>query len=128
MEDLWLGTWKYLLLGKWPDCNYLNSVQKGLSEDEGHRLQLVVNKKCYVGLGSEATSKSSSEFDNTMQLLFKRMLEMADNSDQVEYMNRKPVILVLDIEVQVRPWFPKLFCPHVSFLKDCSHCSKMSLR
>ncbi|KAI3445664.1 hypothetical protein Pfo_002329 [Paulownia fortunei] len=100
MEDLWLGTWKYLLLGEWPDCNYLDSIQQNLFENEGHLLQLVVTKKCYVGQRSEASSKSSSEFENMMQLLFKRML----NFDQDEYMNRKPIILVLDSEVQMLPW------------------------
>ncbi|KAK6135420.1 hypothetical protein DH2020_030839 [Rehmannia glutinosa] len=104
MEDLWLGPWKYLFLGEWPDCNYLDSIQKNLSEDERHLLQLVVTKKCYVGQRSEASSKSFSEFENTVQLLFKRMLEISGNFDQVEYLNRKPIILVLDFEVQMLPW------------------------
>ncbi|PIN10712.1 Separase [Handroanthus impetiginosus] len=101
VEELWLGTWKYLLLGQWPDCSYLNSTKKDLSEDEGHLLQLVLTKKCYVGVGSEA---SSSEFENTMQLLFKSMHEVYDNFDQDECMNRNPIILVLDSEVQMLPW------------------------
>ncbi|KAL6545762.1 hypothetical protein OROGR_009636 [Orobanche gracilis] len=103
MENLWLGPWKYLLLGEWPDCNQLDSINKNLSEDERHLLQLVAAKKCYVGWRSEASSKSFNEFDNTMHLLFKRELEMSDTSDQAEY-NRKPIILVLDIDVQMLPW------------------------
>ncbi|KAL6494538.1 hypothetical protein OROGR_031338 [Orobanche gracilis] len=103
MEDLWLGPWKYLLLGEWPDCNHLDSINKNLSEDERHLLQLVAAKKCYVGWRSEASSKSSNEFDNTVHLLFKRELEMSDTFDQAEY-NRKPIILVLDIDVQMLPW------------------------
>ncbi|KAL8478593.1 hypothetical protein ACS0TY_030468 [Phlomoides rotata] len=104
MEDLWLGTWKYLLLGKWPDCNFLDSVQKSLSKDEGHLLQLLVNKKCYVGTRSKAKPKSSGDFENMMQSLFKAMLGMPDSSDQVEYIAPKPIILVLDIDVQMLPW------------------------
>ncbi|KAH6768791.1 hypothetical protein C2S51_014127 [Perilla frutescens var. frutescens] len=104
MEDLWLGTWKYLLLGIWPSCNYLDSIQKSLSQDERNLLQLVATKKCYVALRSEATSGSSSQFENTMQLLFSRMLEMSDNVDLVECINEKPIILVLGIEVQMLPW------------------------
>ncbi|KAL0422317.1 UNVERIFIED_CONTAM: Separase, partial [Sesamum latifolium] len=96
MEDLWLGTWKYLLLGEWPDFNSLDSIQKNLFEDED-LLQLVLTKKCYVGLDSAASSKSSKE----IQFLFKRMLDMSDNFDQVECLNTKPIILVLDFEVQV---------------------------
>ncbi|GFP93870.1 separase [Phtheirospermum japonicum] len=103
MEDLWLGPWKHLLLGEWPDCSYLGSTHKSLSEDERQLLQLVVSKKCYVGQRSEASSKSSSEFDNTVQSLFKRVLEMSGNFDQSEY-NRKPIILVLDFDVQMLPW------------------------
>ncbi|GER26714.1 separase [Striga asiatica] len=103
MEDLWLGPWKHVLLGEWLDCNYLDSIQKNLSKDEKSLLELVVTKKCYVGLRCEASSKSSDEFDNTVQLLFKRVLEMSDNFDQAEY-NRKPIILVLDFDVQMLPW------------------------
>ncbi|KAL3620880.1 hypothetical protein CASFOL_035792 [Castilleja foliolosa] len=104
MEDLWLGPWKHLLLGEWPpDCTYLGSTHKNLSEDERQLLQLVVTKKCYVGQKSEASSKSSSEFDNTVQSLFDRVLEMSDNFDQAEY-NKKPIILVLDFDVQMLPW------------------------
>ncbi|KAL6517690.1 hypothetical protein OROMI_033391 [Orobanche minor] len=103
MEDLWLGPWKYLLLGEWLDCNHLDSININLSEDERHLLQLVAAKKCYVGWRSEASSKSSNEFDNTVHLLFKRKLEMSDTFDQAEY-NRKPIILVLNIDVQMLPW------------------------
>ncbi|KAK6156913.1 hypothetical protein DH2020_011161 [Rehmannia glutinosa] len=73
-----------------------------LDECLGKFFALVVTKKCYVGQRSEASSKSFSEFENTVQLLFKRMLEISGNFDQVEYLNRKPIILVLDFEVQVR--------------------------
>lgn len=102
MEDLWLGAWKYLLLGKWPDSNCLDSVQESLSKDEEHLLQLVVRKKCYVGERSKATSKSSGDFENMMQVLFKGMLGMSDNSEQVVYVATEPIILVLDTDVQVR--------------------------
>ncbi|KAG8368750.1 hypothetical protein BUALT_Bualt15G0078400 [Buddleja alternifolia] len=104
MEDLWLGTWKYLLLGKWPDSSCLDSIQKSCSEDEKHLLQLVVGKNCYVGVQSEASSKTSSEFENTLHLLFKRMLETSQNSDQTDHVNKNAIILVLDFEVQMLPW------------------------
>ena len=92
VEDSWLGTWKYLLLGMWPSCNHLDSIKKSLSRDEMDLLQHVVTNKCYVGLTSEETS----------MLLFNSMLEMSDSVDQAECISGKPIILVLDTEVQVR--------------------------
>ncbi|KAG6409188.1 hypothetical protein SASPL_132222 [Salvia splendens] len=94
VEDSWLGTWKYLLLGMWPSCNHLDSIKKSLSQDEMDLLQHVVTKKCYVGLTSEETS----------MLLFNSMLEMSDSVDQAECISGKPIILVLDTEVQMLPW------------------------
>ncbi|XP_047976121.1 separase isoform X2 [Salvia hispanica] len=94
VEDSWLGTWKYLLLGMWPSCNHLDSIKKSLSRDEMDLLQHVVTNKCYVGLTSEETS----------MLLFNSMLEMSDSVDQAECISGKPIILVLDTEVQMLPW------------------------
>ncbi|KAL1534288.1 separase [Salvia divinorum] len=104
VEDMWLGTWKYLLLGMWPSCNHLDSIKKSLSQDEMDLLQLVVTKKCYVGLRSKETFSSSSQFENMMELLFNSMLEMSDDVNQAECISGKPIILVLDIEVQMLPW------------------------
>lgn len=121
MEDLWLGTWKYLLLGTWPSSNYLDSIQKSLSQDERNLLQLVLTKKCYVGLSSEATCGSSGQFENTMQLLFSKMLEISGNVDQTECINGKPIILVLDIEVQVCVLVPVSYM--LAFAEDCFCCT-----
>ncbi|KAL3814465.1 hypothetical protein ACJIZ3_015733 [Penstemon smallii] len=104
MEDLWLGTWKYLLLGKWPDHNYLDSIQKNLFGDEELSLQHIVSKKCYVGLSCDVSTRKSVETENTMQLLYKRMFEPSHKFDQVECESRNPIILVLDFEVQMLPW------------------------
>lgn len=101
MEDYWLGPWKYLLLGIWPSYDYLDSIQKSLSQEEMSLMQLVVKNKCYVGLRSEATSGSSNQFEKMMQLLFRRLLELSDDADNMECINMKPIILVLDSEVQV---------------------------
>ncbi|KAL6565883.1 hypothetical protein OROHE_004938 [Orobanche hederae] len=83
MENLWLGNWKCVLLGKWPDRNCLGSLQASLSNEKEDHLQCVVSKNCYVGKRSEATS---DDLEN--------MLGMSD----------KPIILVLDIDVQMLPW------------------------
>lgn len=122
MEDYWLGTWKYLLLGIWPSSDYLDSIQKSLSQEEMNLMQLVVKNKCYVGLRSEATSGSSNQFEKVMQLLFRRLLELSDDADNVECINMKPIILVLDSEVQVCSCFTSFVC--VCFPKDLFCYSK----
>ncbi|XP_051146436.1 separase isoform X2 [Andrographis paniculata] len=104
IEDYWLGPWKYLLLGEWPDCNYLDSVQKNLFEDDENFLQLVAAKKCYADRGPDESSKSSTACKNKLESLFRRMLKISDDVEEVECSNGKPIILVLDIELQMLPW------------------------
>ncbi|XP_073125634.1 separase isoform X2 [Henckelia pumila] len=102
MEDLWLGTWKYFLLGEWPDLSFLESLQKKLSEEDEHLLQHIINKKCYVSLRSEASSKRVNDFENILQLAFKTTVGTC--FDLFGYSRRQPVILVLDFELQMLPW------------------------
>lgn len=61
----------------------------------GASFEACCKQKCYVG------QKSSGGFENMMQSLFKSTLGISDNSDQFEYIATMPIILVLDIDVQV---------------------------
>ncbi|XP_073049001.1 separase isoform X1 [Primulina eburnea] len=104
MEDLWLGTWKYFLLGEWPDLSFLEPLQEKLCEEDEHLLQHIINKNCYVGLRSEASSKRVNDFENILQLAFKTTLGTSQNFDIFGYSRRQPIILVLDFELQMLPW------------------------
>lgn len=86
-------------------------------------MQLVVQKKCYVGLRTEETSGLSSQFEKMMQLLFRRLLELSDDADQVECINGKPIILILDSEVQVNTCVPVSYV--LPFSEDLFHSLKM---
>lgn len=86
-------------------------------------MQLVVQKKCYVSLRTEETPGSSSQFEKMMQLLFGRLLELSDDADQVECINGKPIILILDSEVQVCTCLPVSYV--LAFSEDLFHCLKM---
>ncbi|KZV21176.1 separase-like [Dorcoceras hygrometricum] len=104
MEDLWLGTWKYFLLGDWPDLSFLESLQKQLSVEDKHLLQHIIDKKCYVNLRSEASSKRVNDFENILNLAFKTTIGTSQNFGLFEYSRRQPIILVLDFELQMLPW------------------------
>ncbi|KAL5787518.1 hypothetical protein ACOSP7_004467 [Xanthoceras sorbifolium] len=44
LEDLWLGPWKYMLLGEWSNCMRLDSIHKKLSRDLKSKCKVDVNE------------------------------------------------------------------------------------
>lgn len=128
LEDLWLGPWKYLLLGDWLENQHLNSQEKNLMDDLMYKcrvnvhkdllevilgvatyaseirecgLQLIMNKGCYIGGCCEALSNSSIEVKRLSMKVFETILGTDLALEKTESVGRQPVTLVLDSEVQV---------------------------
>lgn len=120
MEDTWFGQWKYLLGGEYSDCTYLNITLGKLADDlkvkfnvevqesllrvimAGGRYacqskecvsQLILNKGCYIG-GVEC---NFDELSGASELILETIRGIEDDGG----VNREPIILVLDYEVQV---------------------------
>lgn len=123
LEDTWFGPWKYLLWGEWSECKHLDLVQNKLADDlkvkckvEVHESllrvilaggkyacqskecvsQLILNKGCYIG-GVEC---NIDELSGAFELI----LETIHDIEEDVCVNREPIILVLDYEVQVGFW------------------------
>jgi len=135
MEESWFGAWRYLLLGRWLDCEPLNSVVRELVSDiklqykygvhEGV-LKLVLGgikpanlehegipalflqKGCYIGCiedgDGESCNSPNEECDGAAYVpahIVELMLTAVSKLEAEYDMHRKPVILVLDSNVQV---------------------------
>lgn len=137
LEDSWLGPWKYLLLGHLSDNNHLSSLERKLmdefkrlkckvtvsndllrvilvgamyaSEIQEHGLQLILNKGCFIGGSCKDLSNSSSEVRSLSMDVFQMVLEGERAVEDIEQLTKKPVILVLDSDIQVLLLF-YLFC------------------
>jgi len=142
LEDLWFGSWKFLLLGEWSNCQFFDSVLKNLVNDLRSKCQLDVNegllkiilggskyvcegktllsqlsskKDCYIAKGGYCDGVTSGIFSNVANKLMSsevalELLNEALNVLEVDdSMNREPVILVLDPEVQVNQLFMTFF-------------------
>ena len=158
LEDLWLGPWRYLLLGECLDCERLDLIHKKLVHDlkskskmdvnerllkiilgsaryshgrEQCFLQLYLNKGCYigrVGFYDEKTrckvfSNSCDRVEKKSALANQLISGAAEELEEEESVNREPIILVLDCEVQVCLF---LSIPHCTF-QDCQLMSSMFL-
>ncbi|XP_058007009.1 separase isoform X2 [Hevea brasiliensis] len=130
LEDLWLGPWRYVLLGELSNCKHLGSVQKKLMHNLRSKCKVDVNesflkvilgggkyaldggdfvadlvsleKGCFIGraLYSDETCQTLSNEFEGIQ----ELLHDAVNELEVDSFNREPVILVLDCDVQMLPW------------------------
>lgn len=136
LEDLWLGPWRYLLLGECMDHEHLDLIHKKLVHDlkskckmdvnesllkviidsaryshgrEQCFLELYLNKGCYIGrVGSydekprcEVFSKTYGQVEKKSALANQLICGAVEELEEEESVNREPVILVLDCEVQV---------------------------
>lgn len=129
LEDSWLGPWKYILLGERSNCKSLDLVSKKLArslkskckmdlnesllkvilgapndafEEEEFILQLCLRKGCYIG------RIENCEKDEKLTGLALQLIREAVNELEGEgCMDREPIVLVLDFDVQVRPCFLK---------------------
>ncbi|KAL8258316.1 hypothetical protein R6Q59_030357 [Mikania micrantha] len=119
MEDLWFGPWKHMLLGGLSDHKHIDFLQKKLTKDlkskckidvpenliktvirGGMPLQecvseLIMKRGCYIG-GSEC-------IDDGMTSLVSELL-VNTMHDVEEVLDREPVILVPDSDIQMLPW------------------------
>ncbi|XP_070034034.1 separase isoform X2 [Nicotiana tomentosiformis] len=77
-------------------------------EKENHISQMVLNKGCHLHGGGNGNSKvfgkTSTEVDNLCDSVYKSILDEAQEMVETESISRRPVILVLDLEVQMLPW------------------------
>ncbi|KAF3435151.1 hypothetical protein FNV43_RR22238 [Rhamnella rubrinervis] len=138
LEDLWLGPWKYILLGECSSCERLDLVRKKLMhdlkskskmdvnesllkvilsfpksafEEGGYISQLCLRNGCYIGR-VEVCEKdkcwlSSSEANGAEELsemAFQLICEALDELEGLDCVNREPIVLVLDFEIQMLPW------------------------
>ncbi|XP_062077222.1 separase isoform X2 [Humulus lupulus] len=123
VEDIWLGPWKYLLLGERSSCKHLESVQKKLTrylkskckldvnesllkvilgapsdafDEEGFTSQLYLSKACYIGRIGCCEKLSS--------LALEQICEAVKELESDDFMDRQPIVLILDSDVQMLPW------------------------
>ncbi|XP_060167773.1 separase isoform X1 [Lycium barbarum] len=77
-------------------------------EKENCFSQMVINKGCHLHGGvhghSKVLYKTSTEVENLCNSVYKSILDEAQEMEETESISRRPVILVLDLEVQMLPW------------------------
>ncbi|XP_058191839.1 separase isoform X2 [Rhododendron vialii] len=81
---------------------------KHAREREEFILQLILGKGCFTGYSNQercsASSDACHEDKSLSKRVFKLTLEASHEVDEGECLNREPVILVLDFDVQMLPW------------------------
>ncbi|KAK4739682.1 hypothetical protein R3W88_003379 [Solanum pinnatisectum] len=77
-------------------------------EKENCISQMVINKGCHLHGGGHGNSKvlckTSTEVESLCDSVYKSIIDKAQEIEETESMSRRPVILVLDLEVQMLPW------------------------
>ncbi|KAF3628570.1 putative DNA polymerase delta subunit 4-like [Capsicum annuum] len=77
-------------------------------EKENCISQMVINKGCHLHGGGHGNSqvlyKTSTEVECLYDSVYKSILDEAQGMEETESISRRPVILVLDLEVQMLPW------------------------
>ncbi|WJX81047.1 separase [Trifolium repens] len=122
LEDLWFGPWKCLLLGELLNCKFFDRVLKNLVNDLKSKCKFDVNegllkiilggtmKDNYFAKGGYCGGARSGIFSNaahklmSSEIAFELLTEAFNLLEVDDSMNREPVILVLDSEVQMLPW------------------------
>ncbi|GMI87982.1 EXTRA SPINDLE POLES, RADIALLY SWOLLEN 4, homolog of separase, HOMOLOGY OF SEPARASE 1 [Hibiscus trionum] len=124
LEDSWLGPWKHVLLGDCLDCESLNTVHKKLARDLKSKCQMSISesylklvlgaaksdieeaclskqclqKGCYIG------AAKSNGIDSVSALASRLIRKAANELHWEDTISREPIILVLDLDVQMLPW------------------------
>ncbi|KAK1417650.1 hypothetical protein QVD17_26781 [Tagetes erecta] len=122
IEDLWFGPWKHLLLGGLTDHKHIDFLEKKLRKDlkskckidvrediikaiirgggqqEECLSELIMKKGCHIG-GRECINDGSLP-PLISDLLLNTMHEIGEE----DYVDREPVILVPDFDIQMLPW------------------------
>jgi separase len=127
LEDLWFGPWKCLLLGELLNCKFFDRVLKNLVNDLKSKCKFDVNegllkiilggtmKDNYFAKGGYCGGARSGIFSNaahklmSSEIAFELLTEAFNLLEVDDSMNREPVILVLDSEVQVNLLFLTFF-------------------
>ncbi|MED6205162.1 hypothetical protein PIB30_015277 [Stylosanthes scabra] len=133
-EESWFGSWKFLLLGELLNCKNFDSLLECLVKELKSECKLEVDeglikvilggtrhvcepdkpkhkKDCYIakvghcdqGMSAillNAADTVGVSYDKAFQLLKRALIELDANESN----KRKPIILVLDHEVQMFPW------------------------
>ncbi|KAK4339952.1 hypothetical protein RND71_041414 [Anisodus tanguticus] len=77
-------------------------------EKENCISQMVINKGCHLHGGGHENSKvlykTSTEVESLCDSVYKAILDEAQEMEETESISRRPVILILDLEVQMLPW------------------------
>lgn len=118
IEDLWFGPWKHLLLGGLTDHKHIDFLEKKLRKDlkskckvdvrediikavirgggrqEECLSELIMKKGCHIG-GRECIN------DGSLSSLVSDLLLNAMHEIGEDYVDREPVILVPDFDIQV---------------------------
>ncbi|KAK6915925.1 hypothetical protein RJ641_018786 [Dillenia turbinata] len=126
LEDSWMGSWKYLLLGELSYSKKLDTVNKKLVHDLKIKCKMDVNQNLLRPILGSGKDACENEFFVSQPLLGKgccvggvecfdgripkispeifQLIVGATNAREEECMKREPIILVLDSEVQMLPW------------------------
>ncbi|KAL6964352.1 separase [Sarracenia purpurea var. burkii] len=96
LEDSWFGPWKFLLLGELCACKHQESIQK--------RLMHILKIKCEVDAHESLCFIGGVGLKSLSKRAFDLKLEASNEIEEKEGLNRDPVILVLDFDVQMLPW------------------------
>ncbi|VFQ59063.1 unnamed protein product [Cuscuta campestris] len=131
LEELWLGPWKYLLLGELSECELLDSLLMNLTKhlkleykvdvnmtllkivlggathaaEKGDCVsQLVSTNGCHIGGECGRMPQTLSKICTYSEAVYKTILDAAAKLEDSGCLNRKPSILVLDFDLQMLPW------------------------
>ncbi|XP_071716106.1 separase [Rutidosis leptorrhynchoides] len=128
VESLWFGPWKHLLLGELSNQKQLDSVQKKLLKDLRSKCKLNVHEdiiKVVIGGGVHASQReeclgkiflkkgcyiggrgceSPGEYSNSLSSVASELISNAVREIGDEDLDREPVILVPDFDIQMLPW------------------------
>nr|KJB11857.1 hypothetical protein B456_002G207900 [Gossypium raimondii] len=132
LEDSWLGPWRHVLLGDCLDCRSLNTVHKKLVQDLKSKCKMDINesylklvlgaakfdieeaclslrclrKGCYTGKleHHEQENSQTNGIDDVSALASQLIREAVNELHMEDAICREPIILVLDLEVQMLPW------------------------
>ncbi|KAE8727211.1 putative Kinetochore protein ndc80 [Hibiscus syriacus] len=95
LEDSWLGPWRHELLGDCLECENLNTVHKKLVRNLKSKCKVDINES-YLKLVLGAAKFYIEEV-----CLSKRLVNELHWEDTI---SREPIILILDLDVQMPPW------------------------
>ncbi|KAE8690720.1 separase-like isoform X2 [Hibiscus syriacus] len=132
LEDSWLGPWKHVLLGDCVECENLNTEHKKLVRNLKSKCKMGINesylklvlgaakfdieevclskqclqKGCYIGMLEHHTEEDcgSNDIDNVSTLASRLIHEVANELHWEDTFSREPIILILDLDVQMLPW------------------------